>query len=90
MLLTSLPVIFQIEFFAKIEEAFEWPQMIEDDDPSKLFETLNHEVYLHSESRILHGIIILNNNTCMYYLFSPCPSSCIYNAFKTGRQSFYT
>ncbi|KAL3077266.1 hypothetical protein niasHS_013255 [Heterodera schachtii] len=62
LLLTGLPSSFQAFFLDRIEESFDWSQIASADaDPSQLFESLSHEVYLHSDSRILSMLALIHS-----------------------------
>uniref|UniRef100_A0A183C914 Mediator of RNA polymerase II transcription subunit 23 n=1 Tax=Globodera pallida TaxID=36090 RepID=A0A183C914_GLOPA len=62
LLLTGLPSAFQTLLLDRVEESFEWPQIAAADaDPSQLFESLSHEVYLHSDSRILSMLALIHS-----------------------------
>uniref|UniRef100_A0A914HSB4 Mediator of RNA polymerase II transcription subunit 23 n=1 Tax=Globodera rostochiensis TaxID=31243 RepID=A0A914HSB4_GLORO len=62
LLLTGLPSAFQTLLLDRVEESFEWPQIASPDaDPSQLFESLSHEVYLHSDSRILSMLALIHS-----------------------------
>uniref|UniRef100_A0A1I8BJS7 Mediator of RNA polymerase II transcription subunit 23 n=1 Tax=Meloidogyne hapla TaxID=6305 RepID=A0A1I8BJS7_MELHA len=66
LLLTGLPSSFQSAFLDKIEQSFDWEQISKNDsDPAQLFESLSHEVYLHSESQIL-SMLALFHSFCQH------------------------